>query len=565
MRALNSHEIAALQSQGNRALDWSAVFIADGTDLSQIWDCYFHGRVSIGKGCHLRQVRWLENYDIADDVTLFNIGSLVGDDKVEPLEVINENGGRSIYPFPGMTTGMAYLWARYRGRTRLMERLEAFPRQPLHSIGRGTTVRNVLSIRNVWMDEEVSVADCTSLENGVAHRGCRIESGVIAHRFVLGENVHLEMGLRLNDTVVGDNSTLARGEVGNSLLFPAHEQHHNSSFLIAALVQGQSNIASGCTIGSNHNGRTPSGELHAGRGFWPGLCTSLKHNSRFASYTLLAKGDYPAELNITLPFSLVNNNVARNQLEVMPAYWWMHNMYALDRNNTKFANRDKRQRKAQHIEYAVLAPDTVEEIIIARALLREWTAEAYLKSRQEESAPSSPLSTPHSPLSVKGHGMENSKRDTIILKAAKAYEAYEEMLIYYAMGLLHNTPDFHTDEERQRQWVNVGGQLMAQPDVEALLSDIEQGKVNSWNDLSARLDTLWQSYPQAKQRHAYKVLCLLAGANTLTPQHYQHYQSRYAQIQQDIAKKIAANKAKDATNPYRQMVYLDQAEQDAVL
>jgi hypothetical protein len=55
---------------------------------------------------------------------------------------------------------------------------------------------------------------------------------------------------------------------------------------------GQSNMAAGATIGSNHNSRGADGELIAARGFWPGLCVSLKHNSKFATFPLISKGDY---------------------------------------------------------------------------------------------------------------------------------------------------------------------------------------------------------------------------------------------------------------------------------
>ena len=68
---------------------------------------------------------------------------------------------------------------------------------------------------------------------------------------------------------------------------------------------GQTNIGAGATIGSNHNSRAPDGEIHAGRGFWAGLCASLKHCSKFASYTLVVKGQYDFELNNPFPFSLV--------------------------------------------------------------------------------------------------------------------------------------------------------------------------------------------------------------------------------------------------------------------
>ena len=77
---------------------------------------------------------------------------------------------------------------------------------------------------------------------------------------------------------------------------------------------GQSNIPAGATIGSNHNSRAADGEIVAGRGFWPGLCVSLKHNSKFASFTMIAKGDYSFELNIPLPFSLVSINNSKDAL-----------------------------------------------------------------------------------------------------------------------------------------------------------------------------------------------------------------------------------------------------------
>ncbi len=69
------------------------------------------------------------------------------------------------------------------------------------------------------------------------------------------------------------------------------------------------------------------------------IYASVKHSSRFASFILLSKADYSYELDIAFPFALVNNNMSKDQLEIMPAYWWMYNMYALARNSWKFTNR----------------------------------------------------------------------------------------------------------------------------------------------------------------------------------------------------------------------------------
>ena len=108
----------------------------------------------------------------------------------------------------------------------------------------------------------------------------------------MASHSQLKYGARLINSYLGNNSTISCCEVLNSLIFPAHEQHHNNSFLCASLIMGQSNIAAGATIGSNHNSRGADGEIIAGRGFWPGLCVSLKHNSKFASFTILAKGGF---------------------------------------------------------------------------------------------------------------------------------------------------------------------------------------------------------------------------------------------------------------------------------
>lgn len=552
-RHLTPEEVARLERQGNTADDWSEVYIHHGTRLNALWRNHFGGTVSLGcvnriensrieycsvdDGTSIIDVRRLSGYCIGRDCRLSNIGEMdFGTTTDIRLEVMNENGGRWIRPCPGMTVGDTYLWARFRDRKRLMQRFEEWSLQgdaPTYgSVGDGVVIRN-----------------CTAILDGHIGDGCRLEHGIIAERFILGENVKLEYGLRLNDTVVGDNSTLARGEVGNSIIFPAHEQHHNSSFLIAALLQGQSNVASGATLGSNHNGRTPDGELSAGRGFWPGLCVSVKHSSRMASYTLMAKGDYPAELNITLPFSLINNNVAKNRLEVMPAYWWMYNMYALDRNRTKFAKRDRRSRRRQHIEFNPFAPDTAEEILIARELLYMWTTKAYQDGGQTE---------------VVAYGMEKGKRKTVILKPGEAYKAYEEMLVYYAMDCLTARPEGPCGP-RERRWVNIGGQLLPGSELDRMLDDIERGTISSWDEVHKRMDELWAEYPAQKAAHAYGMICHLAQKQQLDDNDWAHFRQEYTRIQQLVRDRIAESRRKDAENEFRQATFWNTEEMKNVL
>ena len=272
-------------------------------------------------------------------------------------------------------------------------------------------------------------------ENLLRSQGCEVSCNT---------NSSLKYGARLINSVLGDNSTISCCEVLNSLIFPGHEQHHNNSFLCASTVLGMSNMAAGVTIGSNHNSREKDGEIIAGRGFWPGLCTSLKHNSRFASFTLLIKGSYPSELDIMLPFCSVSNDEHDNSLRIQPAYWFLFNMYALTRISLKCKTRDKRKDPDQLIEYDYLAPDTAEEMFRALELIEEWTGKAWAQSNSAESADAAfyrsagkrlLMGEPEtvSSLKVLGEKIESSKRPCTILKPYEAYHAYREMIRFYAV------------------------------------------------------------------------------------------------------------------------------------
>lgn len=586
-RTLSAAEIAQLLSQGNVADDWSLVEVADPFDVSCVRSTTFRGHVFLGSlergersvlgrtvpegitcstlrnvvvGAHtaIHHVCLLDGYHLGSGVTLFNIGSMTCRADVEGLEWLepmNENGQRRLLPCVGMRVGDAYLWARYRGRRRLMEQFESFTRQFLASdggrqgqVGDGAAIINVNTIADVAVQSSAADATlidgATALRSGVVGSGSTVGDGVVAQRFLLGEHVHLEAGLRLNDSVVGDNSTLARGEVASSLLFPGHEQHHASSFLIAALVRGQSNVAAGAVIGSNHNSRTPDGEVAAGRGFWPGLCASFKHSSRFASCCLVAKGDYPYELDIPLPFALVSNNVSRDRLEVLPAYWWLYNMYALDRNSRKYVARDHRVLREQHIVFDLLAPDTADEMLHALNLLETlrddgdgtWVADGY----------------------------EHSHRRVVVVKADAGRSAYRDMLVHYAMSVLGDNLPVEPDDVPCSGWHNVGGQLVCGADLERMLDDVEAGVIDSWAALHTRLDSLWQSYPVQRRAHAYGVLCRLEGVERITEGLWRQLCERHAAILKYIEEQKAASRQKDETNAFRRSTFLDDDERSAV-
>ncbi len=584
----------------------------------------------IGDDVAIHNARYLSHYIIGDRCILFNINEMhttnyakFGNGIVkegEPedvrvwLDIMNETGCRSIIPFDGMIPADAYLWAKYRDDTALQERLKEITQNSFDShrgyygmigsqcviknsrilkdvkIGSNCYIKGANKIKNITINssesEPTQIGEGVELVNGIIGFGCHIFYGCKAVRFILGDNSNLKYGARLINSFLGDNSTISCCEVLNNLIFPAHEQHHNNSFLVASVVLGQSNMAAGATIGSNHNSRANDNEIQAGRGFWPGLCVSVKHSCRFASFVLLSKADYPAELDIPLPFSLLNNNTAKDQLEVFPAFWWLYNMYALARNSWKFMNRDKRENKVQKIEFDSLAPDTIEEIFNALRLLELWTAKASLRSKDDIKDETELVKTGRellmgseeliNGLEVLGENMEKSNRKVMILHVYKAYHAYCDMLYYYAvknlLAYMNLNPDatFFSMQsalkgKREHKWVNIGGQLVTEKDVTQIRSDIASGKLVDWTEIHRRYDSLWERYPFEKQKHAYATLCEIFETDKLTKEQWELALDKAVKIQEFIRDQVYISRKKDFDNPFRQATYRNIDEMTAAI
>jgi hypothetical protein len=536
------------------------------------------------------------------------------------IDVMNEAGGRSILPFADMISADAFLWAAYRDDRRLMEALKDLtqkqyggPRGSYGTVGSGAAIKSSRVIKDCAIggyayikganklknltissseDEPTQIGEGVELVNGIIGYGCHVFYGVKAVRFVLGRNSNLKYGARLIHSVLGDNSTVSCCEILNNLIFPVHEQHHNNSFLIAGLVQGLSNMAAGATIGSNHNSRSNDGEIRAGRGFWPGLSVTLKHSSRFASFVLISKGDYPYELNIFLPFSLVNHNVKEDRIEVMPAYFWMYNMYALERNSWKSAARDRRRVKVQHIEASYLAPDTAEEIIGARDFLKGWIEKsrpaAEVQNDDEMFDPEYALIPADEDL-VFVEGLERHKRPQALLKPRRALAAYNAMLHYYVFntfaGYLFRRRDldfsgfkrtaFQKDPEWERaaggsrvsQWVNMGGQICPAFRVDALRDAIGRGLYKDWHGIHREYDAWAGLYEQDKLRHAWSLLELLEDGKKpedLDRGGFMGELEKLRRTRQWISGQVYASRAKDFLDPFRKITYRNQEEMDAV-
>jgi len=572
-------------------------------------------------------VNYLAHYIIGNEVMIVNVNELattstskfgngiIKDGEKESiriwLEVCNENAGRAIIPFNGMLPGDAYMWAKFRDDEKMLEKFREFTEKKFDrqrgyygKIGDRTVIKNCRMIKDVWMGSDIymkgankiknltinsspgaptQIGEGCELVNGVINEGCKVFYGVKAVRFILASHSQLKYGARLINSYLGNNSTISCCEVLNSLIFPFHEQHHNNSFLCASLVQGQSNMAAGATIGSNHNSRGADGEIVAGRGFWPGLCVSLKHNSRFASFTIISKGDYPAELDIRMPFALLSDDETNGRLLIVPGYWFMYNLYALTRNEWKYGNRDQRKEKRQHLETGYLAPDSVNEMFDALALLEEYTGKAWYRAndglevegtvaRKKGRKLLTGEDAAVDDLEILGEGMENSERKTVILKARPAYQSFVRMIRFY--GIRHLIRHIGMAQlkgqvmlpTKRTSWINLGGQLVPEKEFRKFRQQIRSGRIKSWDDVHIFYDEQTSLYHQQVLEHAFASLREIAGLKKgIDKEEIIDLLNEANETANWIVEGITQSRQKDYDNPFRRMVYENDAEMEKVI
>ena len=609
--------------------------------------------VVVGDDCAICNVKYLVNYRLGSRVMLFNIQEMSctlhskfgegilkqGESEKDRIwvEAANENAGRAVLAFREMIAADAFLWSRFREDEELMRRFveltewgkskaldtygtvgcDAVVKNSVlikdAMIGECAYIKGAMKLKNVSIlsseDERTQIGEGVEMVNGILGYGSRVFYQAIAVRFVIGRNCQLKYGARLLNSVLGDNSTVSCCELLNNLIFPFHEQHHNSSFLIASTVMGQSNIASAATIGSNHNSRKPDCEMIAGRGFWPGLCSDFKFDSRFASFVLVAKGSYMNELNITYPFSLVapgDNGAVR----IIPAYWFLHNMFAIVRNKYKFAARDKRVVKVQHIETNPLAPDTVQEILIALDRIVELTSR-YLKlpsddcRRMTKTNPNPALLDECREAAVcaqnegellaiaKSYLMRNpdtkfyltddrcqKKKGALVCKGAQGFREYRRVLKYFAAECLM---DYVLEQNREslchedfeqinsiplyEQWMNVGGQVIPRPKVDELFQLIKAGQIQNWTQVHAFYDECQRNYCYWKARYACRVVELLCGKpmKEFNAGDFEDFSRDVALVSFNMFEASLQAREKDFSDFFRSTTYRSEEEKAAVI
>ena len=557
-RKLTEAEIARLKEQSCLADEWEQVRVAEHFSTAYVHHTRFSGEVKLGVFCSeftlpggirkhagLRHVtlhnvtvgdnccieniqNYIANYEIGHDTFIENVDVLLVDgvstfgNGVE-VSVLNETGGREVLISDKLSAHQAYIQALYRHRpeliTRLREITDYYAQKHASATGRighHVTILNAGSIRNVRIGDYCHICGTSRLTNGSINSNeqapVRIGHGVICDDFIVSSGSHVDDGAMLTRCFVGQACRLGHNYSASDSLFfsncqgengeacaifagPFTVTHHKSTLLIAGMFSFM-NAGSGSNQ-SNHMYKL--GPIHQGtleRGAKTTSDSYILWPARVGAFSLVMGRHVNHSDTSNLPFSyLIEQN---NTTYLVPGV----NLRSVGtiRDAQKWPKRDGRKDadKLDFINYNLLSPYTVQKMFKGR--------ETLLNLRWA----SGELSDIYSFHSAK-------IRNSALVKGISFYETAIHKFLGNSVIKRLEAIEFHNDEEiRARlrpdtpigsgEWVDVSGLIAPKSEIDALIEDIETGRVNRLKHINAEFEKMHLHYYTYEWTWAYEKL-----------------------------------------------------------
>ncbi len=431
-RPLSRSEVEQLLAQGNTAEDWRNVLVHPAFDPGRVWQCRFLGTVVLAPFRGTIQVRDLRlptgvyRCTLRDAVVgcdaLVQDTALIDHALFGPRSAVVGAGfvlgkpstcGNGVAIHLGVTTGgrSVVLYAEClfeeivaAARRRIdVEQWERIVRRYADGCALGYTVvgpeARVLGVgrisacyldRGVQVDGAAELDEVTILADERATRvgtraivrrsivqwGADVSDGALVEDAFVCEGAKVTRYARVRHSVIGPNTTCAQAEVTSSLVGPFTGINHDALLIAALWEGGRGNLSAGARVGSNHTGKAPDQELHAGEGVFFGLGVLVKYPANFsrAPYTLIASGATLLPQELRFPFSLIvpprtrSDGVAEGYNQLYPGWLLYAAPYAVVRNELKFATRNRCRHNTLLSD--VLRFDTVQLMVEARRRLQ---------------------------------------------------------------------------------------------------------------------------------------------------------------------------------------------------
>lgn len=538
--ALTAQQMEMLQANGCTADDWKTVLVREGFDPRQVRNAHFSGTVKVGRvddgtgggaGASGIYTAHLVNCSIGDNARIANVGRYIANYDVGPgsrienvgtiecrsgatfgngveVEALNEGGGREVVIFNDLSAQFAYLLCLHRHRPALIEKLRAMAmaaagraKSDRGSIAAGAQVTGVHELVDVNVGPKAVVSGAASLVNGTILSAddapTTVGAGVVARDFIIGEGSVVDSAAILARSFVGQGCRIGKqfsadnclffanceafhGEAASVFAGPYTVTHHKSTLLIAGLFSFY-NAGSG-TNQSNHMYKL--GPVHEGkleRGCKTGSFSYLMWPCRVGPFSVVL-GKHSRTFDTgDLPFSFIEPD-ASGRATLLPGL----NLATVGtvRDGAKWPARDRRKGalKRDRINFSVLSPLTVGRMLRASAKLQELHD-----------------NTPRQTETVNWKGALVKR--VLLRTAVKFYrQGIDVYLLEKVVGRLEAALEagksaataFLTarDSVLSEDWVDVGGQLMAERRLEELSQAVETGKISQVRALEAALNNV---------------------------------------------------------------------------
>ncbi|WP_347840255.1 DUF4954 family protein [uncultured Draconibacterium sp.] len=564
-RNLLDEEIGQLVHQGCSSTDWSLVKVAPDFIPDSIENSKFTGRIrlngftgsvklvggitfktgiynawlhncEVGKNALIHNVRsYIANYRIEENVIIHNITTLAVDGETSfgngvNVEAINEGGGREIPIYDYLSAHVAYMMALYRHRPALVRSLKSmvanyteYVTDTLGVIGADSRIVNCNTILNVKTGPATTIDGAKKLQNGSLNSNyeapVHIGEGVIMDDFIVSSGTTIADATLVSKCFVGQGCVLDKHYSAENSLFFANCQgfhgeacsifagpytvtHHKSTLLIAGMFSFL-NAGSGSNQ-SNHLYKL--GPIHQGimeRGAKTTSDSYLLWPSRIGAFSLVMGRHYKHCDTTDFPFSYLIES--KDESILVPAI----NLKSIGtiRDTQKWPKRDKRadSNLLDLINFNLLSPYTIDKMIKGR--------EKLLALRQSSGKNAAHYS--YEKMKIEKRALDRG----IQLYEMAIWKFLGNSVITRLIGGKYNSATEiraglqPTTKFGKGYWVDLCGMICPFEALDQLLASVEDGSVQSLEELNSALATLHKNYYNYEWTWAAEVLEQFYGKN----------------------------------------------------
>ena len=518
--------------------------------------------VTIGDDCLIENVgNFINNYTIGDDCYISNIstmetteGATYGEGNL--VSVLNEVGEGNVILFSDLNSQLAAFMVKHFSDKDLKEKIRQLIKTDIDNkmpergqIGNNVKIVNTKEITNCIINDFCEVngaarlSDCTLL--GSAHGNVYIGTGVIAENSIIAEGASVINSVKIQDCYVGEacqlsngftastsiffaNSYMSNGEACAAFCGPFTASHHKSSLLIGGMFSFYN--AGSATNFSNHAYKM--GPMHWGileRGSKTASGAYLLMPATLGSFSVCFGKlmHHPNTRNLPFAYLIADGD----KLFLIPG----RNIttVGLYRDIKKWPKRDLRaqENRKSIVNFDWLSPFSVGEILKGKKIL---------ESLRE----------------VTGDNVSQYLYHEYIIPASSLHKGikYYDIALRIYMGavlkrVLKRDPSITPPATQTGigDWDDLSGLLLPVSEEERIVNDLQDGTIDSIQQLIERFEEIDANYRQYQWAWTYKMVCdyygiseiTLEDANRIHEDYIKARRSWIAEIKKDAEKEYA--------------------------